>query len=125
MARILVIDDEEQVISTMRSLLERSGHVVFAADGAETALALISKESIELAIVDLVMPGKGGLTLIMENLASSGSLAVVAMSGRLPVGGDAMARLGRSFGIHCYLAKPFTKEELDLAVSSALAQACA
>jgi DNA-binding NtrC family response regulator len=123
-ARILVVDDEELIRDMLSSLLARSGHEVFSAGNADEALAFLEESVPEVAFVDLVMPGKGGLTLIMENLSNWPELNVVAMSGRIPVGTDSMRGLGTTLGISCFLPKPFTSEELDHAVALALSNRC-
>ncbi len=125
MARILVVDDEPTILELLTRLLVRSGHEVLAAQNADAAVAILKTESPEIAIVDLVMPGKGGLALIMENLAKKPGLTIVAMSGRIPLGTDSVLGLGNAIGINCYLPKPFTQEELEKAISSALSKRCA
>jgi DNA-binding response OmpR family regulator len=124
-ATILVVDDEEPILDLLRRLLEKGGHEVFAARNAEEAIATLGSKRPEIAIVDLVMPGKGGLTLIMENLVLHRDLEVIAMSGRIPVGTDSMLGLGATLRISCFLPKPFTAEELEAAVRTAQAKACA
>ncbi len=124
-ARILVVDDEPAILELLKRLLERNGHEVLVAQNADAAVAILRTSNPEIAIVDLVMPGKGGLTLIMENLASKPDLMVVAMSGRIPLGTDSVLGLGNAIGVSCYLPKPFTPEELEQAISTALSKRCA
>ena len=60
-ARILVVDDEETIRLTLATLLQRRGYTVtVATDGAE-ALALIERQSFDLLLLDLIMPGQSGL----------------------------------------------------------------
>lgn len=119
-ARILIVDDEEAILTLLGTMLERAGHEVLSATSSDHALEILAKEKIEVAIIDLVMPGTGGLTLIMEHLAARPELGVVAMSGRLPIGRDSMRGLGSTLKIRSYLPKPFTADDLTKAISEAL-----
>lgn len=119
-ARVLIVDDEESIIEIVASLLERDGHEVQSASSSAQALEAIGERPPDVAIVDLVMPGTGGLTLIMEKLAGIRGLAIVAMSGKLPLGQDSMTGLGPALHISAFLPKPFTAEELARAVKTAL-----
>ena len=125
MARILIVDDEAMILDLLGRLLSGSGHEVFAAHDADEAISLLARQTLDIAVVDLVMPGKGGLTLIMENLALYPDLSVIAMSGRIPVGTDSMVGLGSALKIGCFLPKPFTLEELESAIETALSKRCA
>lgn len=98
---------------------------MFKAADAEEAIYLASAERPDLAIVDLVMPGTGGMTLIMDSFRLIPGMAIVAMSGRIPMGTDAFASFSSQFGVGCFLGKPFTVEELDNAVEKALNSVCA
>jgi signal transduction histidine kinase/CheY-like chemotaxis protein len=63
-ARVLVVDDDPQARTLLRSLLEPSGYRVLLADGAKAGLALALEQRPELAIVDLVMPEMSGFELV-------------------------------------------------------------
>ncbi len=124
MATILVVDDEEAIRDILSRILAPAGHRMIEAVDAETALAALEREKPEVAFVDLVMPGKGGLSLIMESLCKVPGLAVVAMSGRIPLQGDSLSGFSRQFGITCYLEKPFTPEAVREAVRKAFVGSC-
>lgn len=62
---VLVVDDDALVRWSIRSILERSFHVIEAADGAE-ALGLLEAETADLVVSDLAMQGMDGLTFIEE-----------------------------------------------------------
>ncbi|MEI6386441.1 MAG: response regulator [Spirochaetota bacterium] len=120
MALILVVDDEPMVLETLGRMLEKSGHMVECAKDVETASAAMSMRPPEIIFVDLVMPGTGGLTFIMESLKEQRHVAVIAMSGRIPVGTDSMLGLRSTLGICAFLAKPFTSAELAVVLDKAL-----
>ena len=120
MATVLVVDDEESIVQFVSELLRREGYRVIGASGAEEAVASLAAERPDVAIVDLVMPGKGGMTLIMDELRKVPGLGIVAMSGRIPLGGDSFAAFSSQFGVSSFLLKPFTPEDLAEAVRKAL-----
>jgi DNA-binding NtrC family response regulator len=125
MAKVLIVDDEVSIRLLLGELLSRRGDTVLMADDAESAVYLANSAHPDLAIVDLVLPGKGGMSLIMDNLHRITGLAIVAMSGRIPMGNDAFTAFSDQFGISCFLSKPFTVEELYLSIEKALSSACA
>jgi CheY-like chemotaxis protein len=64
---VLVVDDDEDVLTTLVELVQRDGHEVMAAPGGRQALELISQGEIPcLALVDLMMPGMSGIELCRE-----------------------------------------------------------
>ncbi len=69
--KILIIDDEELIIKSLRKLLEREGVIVFVAKNARDALIMIEEEYFDLIITDIRMPGMNGVDAvksIYENL---------------------------------------------------------
>jgi len=119
-ARILIVDDEEAILAILTPMLERGGHEVVSAESSDRALEILESDRVDIAIIDLVMPGKGGLTLIMEHLAARKDIGLVAMSGKLPVGSDSMLGLGNALRIGAFLPKPFTMDDLQKAISDAM-----
>jgi CheY-like chemotaxis protein len=125
MAKILVVDDEPSIRVLITEILTRKGHSVVSAANAGEAVEVAAREGPAVALVDLVMPGTGGMTLIMDKLRAMPGLSVIAMSGRIPMGTEAFSSFSDSFGVDCFLGKPFSIEELMKAVDHALAKACA
>lgn len=64
--RVLVVDDEDMVRSSLRLFLEDEGFDVRVAPSAEDALVLLREEPVDVAIVDIRLPGRDGNTLILE-----------------------------------------------------------
>jgi signal transduction histidine kinase len=64
--RILVVDDQQEILDSVRSLLERHGYEVFTAPSAEVALALFQMHDVHLLLVDYFMPHMTGEALIRE-----------------------------------------------------------
>jgi two-component system response regulator (stage 0 sporulation protein F) len=124
MATILVVDDEPSIRKLIYEILTRKGHRVFVAADAEEAVYLATTEKPEVSIVDLVMPGTGGMTLIMDSFRRMPEMGVIAMSGRIPMGADAFSSFSEQFGVSCFLGKPFSVDQITEAVGKALAKAC-
>ena len=120
MKRILVIDDEELMLTYLRDLLEAEGYeVITAANGAE-GLALFETDPVDLVITDIIMPVKDGLDTILELKKQSPDLPVIAIS----AGGNIPKE--RYLAVASYmkntktLAKPFTRDQLISAVQEHL-----
>ena len=120
MSRILVVDDDPEIRSTLKKLLEMKGHqVVLAADGraAETAL---TGDSFDLMVTDIVMPDQDGLEVIRITRAAHPDMPIIAISGggRLRTGN--YLRLATAMGAAAALEKPFDFEEFLNAVNATL-----
>jgi len=120
-ARILIIDDDSVIRMLISRILTAMGHAVTtAADGAE-GLRANRATPFELVITDLVMPEKEGCETIMELRRTHPQVRIVAMSGGANLG-LVLANLKAAslLGAVKTLQKPFTVEELIVAVNEAL-----
>jgi DNA-binding response OmpR family regulator len=114
---ILVVDDDAKIRRLVRTYLERDGHrVVEAADGP-AAIEALRRDRPALVVLDLMLPGIDGLSIIRELRASAPSPAdrppILVLSAR----GLTSDRIeGLSEGADDYLAKPFSPAELALRV---------
>ena len=122
MAKILVVDDDDQICAIVRRLLRNDDHDVSVVTKATQALSKLDSQHFDLLIVDLVMPKQGGIDLIMEIRAQHNQIPIVVMSGQIPVGGESVSRLVARYGASSALAKPFSGDDLKAAVASALAE---
>jgi CheY-like chemotaxis protein len=121
MAKILVVDDDEQICAIVSRLLQDAGHEVTAVMKAAQAVPKLRNHTFDLLLVDLVMPKRGGIDLIMEVRAQQNDIPIIVMSGQIPVGGESVSRLVGRYGAAATLSKPFSADELNAAVSSVLA----
>jgi two-component system nitrogen regulation response regulator GlnG len=121
--RILVIDDEEGVRWALAKALERAGYQVEReADGLAGGAAALDP-GVDLVLLDVRLPGRGGLEVLKEILARRPDLPVIMMTahGTLPVAVEAMKA-----GAYDYIGKPFDTDEVLMVVAKALqAQALA
>lgn len=118
-ASILVVDDDEVVRGVVQAMLEAAGHRVVAVGVAAEALALLQRgHACDLLLTDVVLPGgMNGFALVEQAAALRPGLKVLVMSG-YPDGWHE-SDLG-SGGKFVWLAKPFSRAELDRAVAAAL-----
>ncbi|MUL81676.1 MULTISPECIES: response regulator transcription factor [unclassified Mycolicibacterium] len=118
MTRVLIADDDTVVRDVVRRYLERDGlDVSIAQDGAE-ALRLLGSEQIDVAVLDVMMPGSDGLSLC-RGLRRGGdySMPVILLTA---LGEEDDRIAGLEAGADDYLTKPFSPRELALRVRSVL-----
>lgn len=108
--RVLVVDDDRELVESLRTALTTQGYeVLVAADGAE-ALARAECERPDLMLLDLVMPRRSGLT-VLDRMSRSGlrSTPVIMMTGN----DEAKHREAcAKRGVSVFLSKPFRIEQL-------------
>lgn len=119
--RILVVDDESEILSLCRQILERAGHEVLVASDGREALGLFMRQRTEIGLVltDLAMPGMNGFTLLWALRRAKPDLRVMVATGQ---GTDANLRELEQMGVREVLLKPYTAKALLAAVARALAE---
>ena len=116
--RVLVADDDDVVRDVLRRYLERDGHDVSTASDGNEALRLLDSERIDLAILDVMMPGPDGLEICRILRDRSGFRVPVILLTALAEEADRIA--GLEVGADDYVTKPFSPRELALRVRSVL-----
>jgi two-component system OmpR family response regulator len=116
-AKILVVDDEESIRFYLREVLERDGHIVTSVDSGEAALQSAQAESFDLAMIDLQLPGMGGMEVLktLRQTSSNTSIIVLTAHASLETAVEALRQ-----GAHDYLFKPCKTAELRESVTSGL-----
>jgi NtrC-family two-component system response regulator AlgB len=118
MAKLLVVDDEKNIRSSLSTLFESCGHQVRTAENAQEALALLDREeSFDLVLSDYRMAELNGLELLQQIKRESPNLQVILMTAYATVE-NAVAAM-RS-GATDYVTKPFTLEQIQHVVDRAL-----
>jgi DNA-binding response OmpR family regulator len=118
---ILVADDEEDVLALIRFRLEEAGYeVVTAADG-DAALRLAKELKPDLAVIDVMMPGKDGyeVTQGMRASAETSRVPVILLTARVQ---EADVNRGFEVGADEYIRKPFSAGHLRSRVQAMLAR---
>ncbi|MFV8171068.1 response regulator transcription factor [Mycolicibacterium peregrinum] len=118
MTRVLIADDDTVVRDVVRRYLERDGlHVSIAQDGTE-ALRILAAEQVDVAVLDVMMPGSDGLSLCRDLRRDGDYRMPVILLTALGEEDDRIA--GLEAGADDYLTKPFSPRELALRVRSVL-----
>jgi DNA-binding response OmpR family regulator len=120
MARVLVVDDEPDVLLLCRLNLEQRGHEVLEAPNGDTALELARSGSPDLVVLDLMLPGIDGyevLEALRTGEVTSGVPVLVLTAKSLQADRDRSRQLGAS----AFLTKPFLPDELCVLVDAMLA----
>ena len=118
MGRILAVDDELDMLTLLKMIVEGySGHQVVATDNPLEAAGLLEKETFDLVLTDLKMPGMDGLELLARARRRDEDALVVVITayGSLELAEEAMAKVAFD-----YITKPFRKEQILLAVDKAM-----
>jgi len=114
---VLVVDDEQNMQTVMRMILEDAGHLVITASSGEEALKHIQNPNLDVILSDIKMPGMGGDELLARCRADRPNVPVIVVTAH---GTIKSAVKSVSAGAANYLTKPFEPEELEIAVHNAL-----
>lgn len=124
--RVLVVDDEPQVLAVAKAILEAHGFEVLITESGETALNIISQptpqeQRIDLVILDLTMPGHlSGFEVLEEMRRIDANLPVLACSGYFQ---ENARDLCQAIGFTDILPKPYTLDNLVATVRGCIARA--
>ena len=113
---ILLVDDEASLREPLAEYLSGQGFAVCEAESAAAARSVLAQKPVDLALVDIMMPGEDGLSLC-RHLVEARSLPVILLTAR----GEAMDRIvGLEIGADDYVTKPFEPRELVARIRSVL-----
>jgi DNA-binding response OmpR family regulator len=121
MARILIIDDEEQIRTMLKRVLEREGHETMAASNGRLGMRIHLKDPADLVITDIIMPEQEGIETIIKLRRESPRTKIIAISGGGDVGAEGYLAMAGKLGAQVTLQKPFGLEEILMAVRNLLA----
>ena len=120
MSHILIVDDEPQIRLLLSTCLQQEGYEVSQAGDGEEALKILDKRSVDVIVLDLLMPGKEGLETLMALRKDSERPKVIAISGGARSIGADFLPAALKLGADKALKKPFRNEELVSAVEELL-----
>ena len=109
--KILIADDEPNIVTALEFLLERAGYEVRTARNGDEALAAIAQDPPDLVLLDIMMPVKSGYEVCkrIREEPEWGKVKVVMLSAK---GRDAEVTKGLAMGADLYVTKPFSTREL-------------
>ncbi len=120
MARILIIEDDDEVRALLESLLAREGHEVESAANGKHGVAAFQARPFDLVITDIIMPEKDGIEAIMDLRRGRPGLKLIAISGGGRVEPDNYLHSAQLLGADRTLRKPFSNEAIVAAVADLL-----
>ncbi len=120
--RILVVDDDRDIVKVVRSYLEQAGYVVQTAFDGESALHTLRSSRPDLLVLDLMLPDRDGweITRIIRADAVLGALPIIMLTARVE---DTDKIIGLELGADDYVTKPFNAREIVARVRSLLRRA--
>jgi two-component system chemotaxis response regulator CheY len=115
---ILVVDNDPSTLIAMCRVLEAMGYLISVATAVHDAIRLLTRESADLVITDLLMPRGDGFELIIALHRNFPTIPVIAMSGGGHLYPEAYLEMARGFHIDGTLKKPVSRDELMLAITA-------
>ncbi|HSF32110.1 MAG TPA: sigma-54 dependent transcriptional regulator [Candidatus Tectomicrobia bacterium] len=118
-AKVLIVDDEPDMLSNCTRILRRCGYHCLTADTSEQGLSLVGTVQPDVVLVDLRMPGKSGIEIVKSVKARYPAIEVVLMTAyaTIETAVDAIKQ-----GAFDYLPKPFTADQLQAVIQRTLYQ---
>lgn len=114
--KILVVDDETQIVRVLRGYLEQAGYKVLAAHDGKEALRFARQESPDLILLDLMLPGMDGIE-VCRTLRQESNVPIIMLTARV----EEMDRIiGLELGADDYVTKPFSPREVVSRVRAVL-----
>ncbi|HUJ42626.1 MAG TPA: response regulator [Opitutaceae bacterium] len=120
MARILFIDDEEQIRKTSAALLQSAGHEVVVANDGQEGVELFRRQPFDLVITDVLMPRMGGAETIAALRQLRPEIKILATYGGGQVSWAESVATAQRLGADWLLVKPFTFDELLAAAANVM-----
>ncbi|MCS6887859.1 response regulator transcription factor [Chloroflexus sp.] len=120
--RVLVVDDEQNIRLTLNALLSRAGYAVTTAASGEEAVALFERETFDLMLVDLQMPGMKGMEVVAKVREAGHDTIIIVLTGH---GSLDSAIEGIRFGIFDYLLKTSDPNQILARVAAGLEERAA
>ncbi len=115
--RILLVDDEPPILRFLRTALAVQGYRVEDVADGEAALEFLGRNPVDLVVLDLGLPGIGGLEVVRRLRAQGSAVPIVILSSRDDEAGKVAAL---DLGADDYVSKPFGVEELSARIRAAL-----
>ena len=115
---ILLVDDDNEILESMRTVLENKGYRVLVARDGNAGLTVAEREGPDLIVLDMMMPKKSGF-LVLEKLKgrSGGLIPTIMITGNE---GSRHRAYAEMLGVRDYIRKPFAMEKLVKSVEKIL-----
>ena len=120
--KVLIADDEPNIVISLEYLMKREGHAVLVARDGEQALAMIRAERPALVLLDVMMPKKTGVE-VCQALRADEATAGIKVLMLTAKGRDTDVDKGLGVGADAYMTKPFSTQDLAAKVAQMLGAA--
>ena len=117
--RILVVDDDREIVRLVRTYLKKSNYEVLVAYDGETALHILRRERPDLVLLDLMLPERDGwdVTRVVRGDVSLAAMPIIMLTARVE---DHDKIVGLELGADDYMAKPFNPREVVARIRAVL-----
>ena len=122
MARILIIEDDNEVRDYLDSVMTRAGYDVVVASNGKDGVELFRSHPVDLVITDIIMPEKDGIETIMDLRSNRKTPKVIAISGGGRAEPENYLHSAKLLGADRTMRKPFTNAEMLRAVRELLGE---
>ncbi len=116
---VVVVDDHNDIRDLVREYLEHQGYKVSVAEGGATLRRILARQTVDLIILDVMMPGEDGISLCRE-VRASGDIPIIFLTAMAE---DTDRIVGLELGADDYLVKPFNPRELLARIRAVLRRA--
>lgn len=121
MAKVLIVDDEPNIVLSLEFLMEQAGFEVVTAEDGEQALARVNESQPDLLLLDISLPGMSGFDVLerLRGEAATAQLAIIMLTAH---GRDVEREKGMALGADDYITKPFSTQSLVEKVKALLSE---
>ncbi len=116
MKRILIVDDEEMIVRTVKAYLDREGFKTYTASDGEEALRSFDEKGPDLIVLDLMLPKVSGIE-VTRSIRSKSSVPIIMLTAKAA---EADRVVGLELGADDYVVKPFSPRELVARIRAVL-----
>lgn len=113
---LLLVDDDNEICELLSDLLRKYGYTVLTAGDSKQMFNLLSEHTVELVVLDVMLPGEDGFT-VCRKLRAQSSLPIIILTAN---GEDTDRIIGLEMGADDYMAKPFNPRELVARIKAVL-----
>ena len=116
MKRILIVDDEEMIVRTVKAYLDREGFKTYTAFDGEEALRAFEDKGPDLIVLDLMLPKLSGIE-VTRSIRAKSSVPIIMLTAKAA---EADRVVGLELGADDYVVKPFSPRELVARIRAVL-----
>ena len=120
MAKVLLIDDDDLVQTTLSTAVSLAGHTVTMATNGRDGLRLFTEQRHDVIVTDIIMPDQEGIETILSIRKIDGAVPIIAMSGATNMGNLDILGAAKTLGATRILKKPFGVQDLIDAIKECL-----